>query len=153
VCCEVSAFVCKFVRVCVRVVVMEIEWSLSLLLLVSLGVKDWLPWLCWISATNGWELCSSGNLACLGRNTYCMRLCVYAPLVWWRRHSGTWEVTCESTRVSAHIHACSDTHILYFIPRQAIHSNPIQTHLVYTFTDILYIHCVPTKHFVPTKLQ
>lgn len=42
---------------------MEIEWSLSVLLLVSLGVRDWLPWLCWIPAANGWELCSSGNLA------------------------------------------------------------------------------------------
>ena len=53
---EVSAYGC------VCMVDVENEWSLSLLLLVSPGVKDWLPWLCWNPATNGWELCSSGNL-------------------------------------------------------------------------------------------
>lgn len=52
----------------------EIEWSLSVLLPVSMGVRDWLPWISWIHAANGWELCSFGNLG-LSRVEYETEAC------------------------------------------------------------------------------
>lgn len=46
---------CMCVLLCVLYWDVEIEWSLSDLLLVSPGVRDWLPWLSWNPAANGWE--------------------------------------------------------------------------------------------------
>lgn len=46
---------CMCVLLCVLYWDVEIEWSLSVLLLVSSGVRDWLPWLSWNPAANGWE--------------------------------------------------------------------------------------------------
>lgn len=46
---------CMCVLLCVLYWDVEIEWSLSVLLLVSPGVRDQLPWLSWNPAANGWE--------------------------------------------------------------------------------------------------
>ena len=55
VCVFLCVCACVCLYTCVRVLDVEIEWSLSVLLLVSPGVRDWLPWLSWNPAANGWE--------------------------------------------------------------------------------------------------